>query len=46
MNVNEGEFVAVIDDILAGMKKHGVGDRERAEMLSIAYGIKDEIVHR
>jgi hemoglobin len=46
MNVSEAEFVAVLDDILEAMEKHGVGERERAEMLAIAYGMKADIVHR
>lgn len=45
MNVNEAEFVAVVDDILDAMDKHGVGEREKADMLAIAYGMKNDIVH-
>lgn len=45
MNINEAEFVAVLDDILAAMSKHGIGDREMAEVLAIAYGMKGDIVH-
>jgi len=45
MNVNEAEFVAVVDDILEAMVKHGVGEREKADMLAIAYGMKNDIVH-
>ena len=46
MNVNEAEFVAVLDDILEAMTKHGIGEREKADMLAIAYSMKDDIVHR
>ena len=46
MNVSEAEFVGVIDDILAALKKHDVGELEQAELLAIAYGMKDEIVRR
>lgn len=45
MNVNEAEFVAVVDDILEAMVKHGVGEREKADILAIAYGMKNDIVH-
>ncbi|TVQ91145.1 MAG: group 1 truncated hemoglobin [Chromatiaceae bacterium] len=45
MNINEAEFVAVLDDILAGLTQHGVGEREKAELLAIAYGMKEDIVH-
>lgn len=45
MNISEAEFVAVLDDILEAMTKHGVGEREKAEILAIAYSMKGEIVH-
>ena len=46
MNVSEAEFVAVLDDILAALDQHGVGEREKAELLAIAYSMKGEIVHQ
>lgn len=45
MNISDAEFVAVLDDILEAMTKHGVGDGEKAEILAIAYSMKGEIVH-
>lgn len=36
MNISEAEFVAVLDDILAALTKHEVGEREKAELLAIA----------
>lgn len=45
MNISEAEFVAVLDDILEAMTKHGLQERERAEVLAIAYGMKGDIVH-
>ena len=45
MAISEAEFVAVLDDILEGMKRHNVGEREKAEVLAIAYSMKGEIVH-
>jgi hemoglobin len=44
MNISEQEFVAVIDDILAALDKHGVGPQERHEILAIAYSLKNDIV--
>ncbi|MEK6224190.1 MAG: group 1 truncated hemoglobin [Thermodesulfobacteriales bacterium] len=44
MNISEAEFVAVLDDILEAMAKHGIGGREKAEVLAIAYSMKSEIV--
>jgi hemoglobin len=45
MNCSEAEFVAVLDDLLAAMEKHAVGDVEKAEVLAMNYALKDEIVH-
>lgn len=46
MNCSEAEFVAVLDDLLAAMAKHGVGELEKAEVLALNYALKDDIVHR
>lgn len=45
MNINEQEYMAVIDDIMAALDTNGVGDREKQEMLAIAYSLKGEILH-
>jgi hemoglobin len=45
MNINEEEFVAVCDDVLAALDKNNVGKRERDEVLCILYSLKPEIVH-
>jgi len=45
MNISEGEYVAAIDDILAVMKKHELGEETRKDMLAILYSLKDQIVH-
>jgi hemoglobin len=44
MNISEQEYLAVIDDIMAALDKNGVAEREKQEMLSIAYGLKSEIL--
>ena len=46
MNVSAAEYTAVLDDILAGLQQHEVGQQEQAELLYIAYGMKSEIVGR
>lgn len=46
MNIDEAEFVAVLDDILAALVSQGIGDLERAEVLGILYGMKPDIVRR
>jgi hemoglobin len=45
MNINEHEYLAVIDDIMAALEKNGIGEREKQEMLSIAYSLKGDILH-
>lgn len=45
MNINEVEYLAVIDDIMAALDKNGVGDQEKMEVLMICYSLKGEILH-
>jgi hemoglobin len=45
MNINEVEYVAAIDDILSALKKRGIDDQTQKDVLSIAYGMKDQIMH-
>ncbi|WP_018949240.1 group 1 truncated hemoglobin [Thioalkalivibrio sp. ALMg11] len=44
MNINEEEFVAVVDDIVEALDEHGVGQREKEELLMISWSLKPEIV--
>ncbi|WP_299792096.1 group 1 truncated hemoglobin [uncultured Shewanella sp.] len=44
MNINEREYMAVLDDIIVALDKNDVGEREKQEMLMIAYSLKDEIL--
>jgi hemoglobin len=46
MHITEAEYVAVLDDILAALQLHGVGEQEQAELLYIAYGMKSDIIAR
>ncbi len=45
MNINETEFIAVIDDVLDALDKNSVAQKERDEILCILYSLKPEIVH-
>ncbi len=45
MNINEVEYIAVMDDIMAALDKNGVGEREKQELLMVAYSLKGEILH-
>ncbi len=44
MGITHAEYVAVLDDILAALQQHGIGQQEQAELLYIAYGMKSEII--
>lgn len=45
MNINDEEFVAVCDDVLAALDKNKVGQQERDEVLCILYSMKGDIAH-
>ena len=44
MNINEQEYIAVIEDIMAALEKNGVGMREQQEVLMIGYSLRGEIL--
>lgn len=44
MNIDCAEFIAVLDDALEALRRHGVGQREQEEVLFILYGMKADIV--
>lgn len=45
MNINEAELVAAIDDVVAAMKRHGIGQAEQMEVIAILYSLKGEVLH-
>lgn len=45
MNINEVEYVAAVDDILAVLRKHGIDEQTQNDVLAIAYSLKDDIMH-
>lgn len=44
MGIDAADYIAVLDDILQALQEHGVGMQEQAELLYIAYGMKQEII--
>ncbi|MEI7547099.1 MAG: group 1 truncated hemoglobin [Actinomycetota bacterium] len=46
MGIDAAEYMTVLDDILQALQLHGVGQQEQAELLYIAYGMKQEIIGR
>lgn len=44
MNIAATEFMAVLDDALAAMKKNNIGQREQEEVLFIFYSMRSDIL--
>ena len=44
MNIDEAEFMAVLDDILDSLNKNGIGQGEQAEVLFALYSLRREII--
>lgn len=46
MNISEQEFVAVLEDAMAGLEKNGIDASTRATVLAILWSLKGEVVRR
>ena len=44
MNIDNDEFVAVLDDAMAALEKNDIGQREKEEVLAIFFSMKGDIV--
>jgi hemoglobin len=44
MGITAEEYIAVLDDIVIALDRHGIGNPEQAELLAIAYSMKDQII--
>lgn len=44
MNISEQEYLAVMDDIIGVMDKHGLDQDTRKDVLAILYSLKSEII--
>ena len=44
MNISEQEYMAVIDDILGALGKHGIDQATQNEVVAILYSLKNEII--
>jgi hemoglobin len=44
MNINDAEYMAALDDILATLEKYEIDEPTRNEVLGIAYSLKGEIM--
>jgi hemoglobin len=45
MNINEAEYMAATDDILAILRKHQIDEQTQKDVLAIAYSLKGDILH-
>jgi len=45
MNIDDAEFLAVLDDAMEALARNGIGQREKEEVLYILYGMKGDILH-
>jgi len=46
MNVNEQEYVAVMDDIMGALGKNGIDEATKKDVLAILYSLKGDIVRQ
>lgn len=44
MNVNEQEFLAVVDDIVGALNKNDVDPTTRGEVIAVLYSLKDQVI--
>ncbi len=44
MNINEGEYMNVIDDILSALDKHDIEEQTKKDVLFIAYSLKGTMI--
>lgn len=46
MNLNEGHFTAVVENLAATLKELGVSDEDISEVAAIADSVKDDVLNR
>lgn len=44
MNISEQEYMAVMDDILGALGKHGIDQATQNEVLAVLYSLKNQII--
>ena len=44
MNISQGEYMHVIDDIMLALNKHNIDEQTQKDVLAIAYSLKGDIV--
>ncbi len=46
MNVNNDEFMAVLDDAMAALETNNVGQREKEEVLFILFSMRGDVIRQ
>ena len=44
MNISQGEYMCVIDDIMSALDKNNVDDQSKKDVLAILYSLKDQMI--
>lgn len=45
MNISQGEYMNVVDDIMKALDKHNIDEQSKKDVLFIAYSLKDSMVN-
>lgn len=45
MNISAAEYMAAVDDILGVLRRRSIDEQTQKDVLAIAYGLKDDIMH-
>jgi hemoglobin len=46
MNIGDEEYMAVVDDIMAALRKRDIDEQTQKDVLIIAYSLRGEILHK
>ena len=44
MNINQGEYMCVIDDIMSALNKNNIDEQSKKDVLAILYSLKDQMI--
>jgi hemoglobin len=44
MNINQGEYMCVIDDIMLALNNNNVDEQSKKDVLAILYSLKDQMI--
>ncbi|AOW10466.1 group I truncated hemoglobin [Flavobacterium gilvum] len=44
MNINQGEYMSVIDDVMSVLDKNNIDEQSKKDVLAILYSLKDQMI--